>query len=390
MKREKEAFAVFPLILLLLLGPVGVYANPIPAQAIIMTKEYINAVIYPVGGEYWAFVFCRYPFKNMGYSEVAMKFPVPPGSTDISVYVEDIPVYWSWSGEKYFTEIGEYEMISWTVENPPEEFEVKVVYRHRLAAAAGRHVFLYALGTGKYAEYYSKQVTAHIRLAVLGAVESYAARLGNETIDSGGANVGLLTLSYDLQSDMFKPFREDFIFVFNASVKPSSLQFSTDKPVYAEGEPVTFWLHNGGEEPITLRDSAPWMIVSAKYDMSVVYMPTPSQVERKVEPGETVSWTWDQRNTAGEQVESGLYAVVLDVEGQRLIAPFAIKRTVEFPGSLNVTLRLYPDKVAVKLDALLGEKPEQTRAFRNMTAKIVVLPKESRIPAPHPLPPHPL
>ena len=170
MKREKEAFAAFPLILLLLLGPVGVYANPIPVPAIMMTEEYINAILYPVGGEYWATVYCRYPFRNMGYPEVTMKFPVPPGSMDISVFVDNIPIYWSWSGEKYSTEIGEYEMITWTVKNPPEDFEVKVIYRHRLVGAAEQYIFLYALGTGRISEYYSKQLTAHIRLAVVGSV----------------------------------------------------------------------------------------------------------------------------------------------------------------------------------------------------------------------------
>ena len=109
MKREREAFAVFPIILLLLLAPIGVYANPIPTPTIMMTEEYINALIYPVGGEYWAYVYCRYPFRNIGYSEVAMKFPVPPDCMDVSVFVDNVPVYWSWSGEKYSTEIGEME-----------------------------------------------------------------------------------------------------------------------------------------------------------------------------------------------------------------------------------------------------------------------------------------
>ncbi len=379
MKREREAFAVFPIILLLLLAPIGVYANPIPTPTIMMTEEYINALIYPVGGEYWAYVYCRYPFRNIGYSEVAMKFPVPPDCMDVSVFVDNVPVYWSWSGEKYSTEIGEMEMITWTVKNPPKEFEVKVVYRHRLVAAAGEHVFLYALGTGRYAEYYSKELTAHVRLAVVGAAESYVARLGGETIDSGMAVVTPLTLSYDLQSGMFRQFEEDFIFIFNASISPSNLQFSTDKPVYAEGEPVTFWLYNAGEESVTLRNSAPWMIVSAKHGMSIVYTPVALQVVREVAPGETVSWTWNQKNNGGEQVEPSLYAVILEAGGQHLIAPFTIRKTVEFPGRLNVTLRLYPDKATVRLDALLKEKPEQAEALRNMTVRSVVLPRGERL-----------
>ena len=54
----KEVFAVFPIILLLLLTPIGAYANPILVPAVMMTEEYINAVIYPAGGGYWAQVYC--------------------------------------------------------------------------------------------------------------------------------------------------------------------------------------------------------------------------------------------------------------------------------------------------------------------------------------------
>ena len=373
----KKAYAVFPLILLL--TSVSVYANPIPMPVIMMMEEHIDAILYPAGDGYWAFVRGEYSFRNMGYSEVAMKIPVPPGSVDISVLVGGVPVYWSWSGEKYRTEIGEYGMISWTVDNPPGEFRVSVVYRHRLVGADGRHIFLYALGTGRYAEYYSKQVTAHIRLAVTGAVESYAARLGGETIDSGGAGVTLLTRSYDLQSGMFRPFRDDFIFSFNASVKPSNLQLSTDRHVYAEGEPVAFWLRNGGGETVTLRNSAPWMIVSAKHGLSVVYTPVALQAVRQVAPGETVSWTWNQRNNAGGQVPPGLYAVILEAGGQQLTAPFTIRETVEFPGRLNVTLRLYPDMATVRLDALLRERPERTEILRNLTVRIVAIPEGNRL-----------
>jgi hypothetical protein len=378
MKHKKGMFAVF-LLVLPLLAPMNVLANLIPTPIITMMDEYINAIIYQMGGDYWAYVHCRYQFRNIGYSAVTMKFPIPPGSQDISVSVENIPIYWSWSEEKYPTEIGEYRMITWTVNNPPEKFEVKVIYRHKLVGAAGEYIFLYAFGTGKYADIYVKQVTAYVRLAVVGAAQSYTARLGSETIDSGRANEMLLTRGYDFQSGMFRSFTKDFIFTFNASAAPSDLLLSTDKHVYAEGEPVEFWLHNADGESVMLRNSAPWIILSMKHGMSIVYTPVALQAVREVAPGETVSWTWNQRNNGGEQVEPGLYAVILEAGGQRLISPFTIRRTVEFPGSLNVTLRLYPKKATVRLDALLKERPEQAEVFRNLTVKAVVLPRGERL-----------
>ena len=370
----KEAFAAFLAALLILLAPAGVYANPIQVPAM-MTEEYINAVIYPSGGEYWAYVYCRYQFKNVGYAKVAMNFPVPPDSRDISVSVDDIPVYWSWSGEKCQTEIGEYKMIFCIIKNPHREFEVEIAYRHRLAAAAGKHIFLYPLGPGRHVSILSKRLTAHISLAVAGSISSYIARLGNGIIDSGGPAETLFTRSYNLKSGMFKPFREDFIFAFEASIKPSNLQFSTDKHAYSEGEPIAFWLHNAGEEPVTLRNSAPWTIASMENGTSIVYTTVAAQMLREVAPGETVSWTWNQKSSGGEQVKPGLYAVILEADDHRLIASFTIRGTVEFPGRLNVTLRLYPDKATVRVDALLKKRPKPAEPLRNLTVRATVLPR---------------
>ena len=375
MKCLKEAFAVLSVALLILLVPAGVYANPIPVPAVMMTEEYINAVIYPDGGEYWAYVYCRYLFGNVGYLKVIMKFPVPPDSRDISVSVDDIPVYWSWSGEKYQTEIGEYKMISCIIKNSHRKFEVEINYRHRLAAASGGHIFLYPLGTGRHGRIISKRLTAHISLAVAGSINSYVARLGNGIIDSGGPAGTLFTRSYNLKSGRFKPFKEDFIFAFKASIKQSSLHFSTDKRAYMEGEPVTFWLYNAGEESVTLRNSAPWTIASMENGTSIVYTPVAAQMLREVAPGETVSWTWNQRNNAGEQVKPGLYVVILEAGGQHLVAPFTIRKTAEFPGKLNVTVRLYPDKATVRLDALLKKRPEPAESLRNLMVRAVVLPR---------------
>jgi len=376
---RRMTVTIIALAILLYPIPSLTSANPIPTPTIMMTDEYINALIYQKDGSCWAYVYCRYPFKNVGYSTVTMKFPVPPNSEDISVFVDNLPVYWSWSEEKYSTEIGEYGMITWKIDNPPEEFEVKVVYRHKLVDAAGEYVFLYALGTGRYMEYYAKQVTAHIRMAVTGVAESYAVRLGSETIDSGRADETPLTLRYDLQSSMFRPFTEDFVFSFNASIISSDLILSTDKHVYVEGDIVEFWLRNVGEESVMLRNSAPWMIVSVKHGVSVVYTPVALQVMREVAPGETVSWTWDQRNNAGDQVEPGLYAVILEAGERHLVTPFIIRKAVEFPGSLNLTLRLYPEKAAVNIDALIESRPGEIEAFKNLTANAAILPKGDKV-----------
>jgi len=111
-----------------------------------------------------------------------------------------------------------------------------------------------------------------------------------------------------------------------------------------------------------------------KYGFATVFVPQALQVVTEVKPGESISWSWNQKNMGGEQVAPGMYAVLLRADNHYLIAPFIIRRRVEFPGALNATIRIYPCKASISLDAHLKKAPSEVEAYRNFTARIVAVP----------------
>lgn len=78
---------------------------------------------------------------------------------------------------------------------------------------------------------------------------------------------------------------------------------------YYPGMPVEFRIKNIGVKEFTLPNSAPWHIVAA--DGKLVFSPTALQVIISLSPGETKEWSWDQRNTNGNQAKEGSYILVL-------------------------------------------------------------------------------
>ena len=106
-------FLAVILIAVFLISLAGAYANPIPVPAIIMPEEHIGVVFTMINGEYYATVAERYPFRNIGYKNVTMYYPVPPNTSRITVFIDRKPVKWSYTDKTYPTVIGNYNMISW-------------------------------------------------------------------------------------------------------------------------------------------------------------------------------------------------------------------------------------------------------------------------------------
>jgi hypothetical protein len=98
----------------------------------------------------------------------------------------------------------------------------------------------------------------------------------------------------------------------------------TNKKEYQTGEPVTIRFINGCQATLTLRNSAPWVIKDSQG--RVVFEPTAFQVITEVRPGETKTWTWDQKDNNGQQVPAGLYTVELEtMDAGTYTASFEIK-----------------------------------------------------------------
>ena len=151
------------IVLLMLISLAVVFANPIPVPSLIMPREYINVNVYYHEDYITVNVVGVYPFKNVGYNKVKFYFPVPPDSSNISVYVNEVKVSWTWSNKTYKTILGDFPMIEWGLENPPKEFNVTVEYSEKILGKS-EWIFLYPMATGRFQNTYSKQCIATITL----------------------------------------------------------------------------------------------------------------------------------------------------------------------------------------------------------------------------------
>ena len=98
--------------------------------------------------------------------------------------------------------------------------------------------------------------------------------------------------------------------------------FTASKQVFSQGEPVAFTLTNGLASTITLSCGAPWDITGPKGAM--VFTPFSTMTIVDVRPGETKTWTWNQTNQEGMQVEPGMYVVTLRTSAGHMSARFCI------------------------------------------------------------------
>jgi len=145
-----------------------VAANPIPIPTLMMPEEYINVTIYPdEHGVVYAEVDGLYPFGNVAHEKVMMYYPIPCGSDEISVDINEtiIPLIWRYSEETYPTVIGDFQMIEWMIAPVPINFEIRIHYRHPVLKYES-YSFLYAMGTGRYLQSYAKETTAYVSINI--------------------------------------------------------------------------------------------------------------------------------------------------------------------------------------------------------------------------------
>lgn len=102
-------------------------------------------------------------------------------------------------------------------------------------------------------------------------------------------------------------------------------ELKTDKSVYSLGETVTIIFTNTGAFQITLRNSGPWVIKDK--NGAIVFHPIALMVITHVQPGQTMNWTWDQKDDNGMQVSEGPYTVELETGAGTYTATFQIQKS---------------------------------------------------------------
>jgi uncharacterized cupredoxin-like copper-binding protein len=83
----------------------------------------------------------------------------------------------------------------------------------------------------------------------------------------------------------------------------------TEKTVYKVSDPVVIVVKNEGNDKVVFSNSSPNVEVRNK-DTGKTYDVTITQVKTELEPGETVTITWDETN----DIESGPYVAVVKAD----------------------------------------------------------------------------
>ena len=262
--RWKVAAGIFAVLtsLIIFAPSAKVFANPIPIPSILMPEEYIDIELTSIGGVIRAKVDGAYPFWNAGYETVDMHYPVPPDSENISVELDNEPLDWSYSPWMYPTIVGDWPMIRWRIYPAPQSFEIKTHYEHAVPVLDNVYTLVYAMGTGKYLKYWSKQTTAYVTVRINFAHENLKVYADSEPIDNYETRVenGVTILTLTRTSEEFQPLLEDLIVTFK-------LKLISILPSYQSGSPgenlsYTVRVTNIGSEndnyALDVTDTAGW------------------------------------------------------------------------------------------------------------------------------------
>jgi len=265
---------VASLALALMVGAsLVVNSNPIPVPTVILKHEYIYMTFRqgPGADGVTVTVVGIYPFRNVGFKELDMYFPVPPevisnGEAWVSVnghpvkyeVVKEGEVYVPGGGVKTFkydSVLGVLPMLKWHIKfnGSPKDFTVNVTYRYVLrpvevevpcnCSPSGKvgvmvHRTIYAMATGRFYYIYSKRVVADVTLKFIGPKFDYAPinislvpapsemneGYSKVILPPGNANK---TIKLVIGSDLFKGMRRDILIEFTI---PRSMPTTTQPP----------------------------------------------------------------------------------------------------------------------------------------------------------------
>ena len=138
-----------------------VSANPDAAfPALSMPVEYVNYTITRVNGTLWAKIDGNYPIylqkqPDCAFNDLPMVYPMPPGTTNIHVWLGDRELSWlnyteAYPSELHHTAIGDWWMIYAVLPDVGDFFVLKIHYEHPLASVNGSYLFLYDLNISPY------------------------------------------------------------------------------------------------------------------------------------------------------------------------------------------------------------------------------------------------
>lgn len=266
-----QAHWFFTVYICLLLAITGLQflpfaaANPTSAYSLEMPEEYINYTICWVNGSLWAKVDGTYPLTKFGIEcedqalsgdstgftftgdTLPMAYPTPPGTTNISVKMDETELEWSnytqtFPDETHYTAIGNWAMINCTIHPILDQFTLKIHYEHPIMLINGSYTFLYDLNISPYLSPWSNKSTAHFNIRF----ETDYTGLQAYTIATDGTlnpveytvtrETEAETLSLQVVSEYSQPLPGDLLISFhegNESGQPNSGFLSSTEQRYA-------------------------------------------------------------------------------------------------------------------------------------------------------------
>lgn len=84
--------------------------------------------------------------------------------------------------------------------------------------------------------------------------------------------------------------------------------------VFKLGEEIRFALINGGNNSVTLPNTAPWRLYRIEDGRrEFVYQPIAAQMLVRLDPGKKISWSWNQKTNKDLMVTPGEYEVCISI-----------------------------------------------------------------------------
>jgi hypothetical protein len=172
-----------------------------------MPEEQVNYTITRNGDVMWAKIDGTYPITYSGAEEpLLMVYPTPPGTTNITVWLNDVELNWSNITEEnpnavHHTAIGNWSKIFTVIENVAGIFVLKIHYEHPLQVINGSYVFLYDLNIAGYLSVAQNKSVAHFEI----------------NMDTNYANLKVNTV--DVETERLKPIEYTTSGEKNATIK---------------------------------------------------------------------------------------------------------------------------------------------------------------------------
>ena len=138
-----------------------------------MPIEHVNYTITSVKGTVWAKIDGEYPIniQNQFSGDMPMVYPMPPGTTNINVTLDDREITWSNYTQTspdalHQTAIGNWWMIYSVLPNVSGFFTLKIHYEHPLEVVNGSYLFLYDLNISPYLSEQNENSSAYFTVGM--------------------------------------------------------------------------------------------------------------------------------------------------------------------------------------------------------------------------------